>query len=307
MRTLAFLFLFTTTAAQLSTGDNATRFNDYKIARSVRRAVRMADSTLLHTSSMKVWRDYLKVACSDLDVQLHPLLLIKFDEDVRFRRQLQTIVQWERQWHKRETAHYIYYYRWDQPPPELILEVQEAHFNEISRLFEIEPEEKIPFRYDLSVNENVVYPFDDLRGGIVSAQPFDLESGALALLYFVSRAPLELLKPVARIYGRYFQNPSTAEAYYRSCLHQIDTKGYTSILTLFEDAVADQKTPSPPSHYVFIYELDRQFGPKKLVQFLRKVDREDPPAEVVAHFSEVFGQPLSEFESQFQENTTKKM
>ncbi len=299
MRFLFLVLICSVLQAQHDPVADASKLNDYKIARAVRRAVRSADSTLLKAHSLQPWRDYLKIATSDLEQHLQPLLLIKFDEDRSFRSQLKTIIDWESKWHKKATEHYIYYYRWDQPPPELIVEVQEAHFKEVSRVLGITPKEKIPFRYDLSINKNVVFPYEDLRGGIVSSQPFDLESGALALLYFESRAPEALLRQVARIYGLYFQNPSTAEAYYVRCMATVRKRGYRSIKGLFgRDHVAGQPVDAP-STYAFIYQLDREFGPQALVRFLKLVDQTESPERVAAHFQRVFGIDLQAFEEQF--------
>lgn len=68
--------------------NDASQPNDLKIAQVVRKAVRDADSTLLHTTVLGNWRDYLKIAAIDLEIELQPLVLIKFDEDMSFRTQL---------------------------------------------------------------------------------------------------------------------------------------------------------------------------------------------------------------------------
>lgn len=280
--------------------NDSSRINDHKIASCVRKAVRDADSTLLHTNKLNVWRDYLKIASADLELQLQPLVLIKFDEDQSFRTQLKTIIEWESQWRKKETEHYIYYYRWDQPPPEIILGVQDAHFNELVELFQIEPLEKIPFRYDLSVHKSVVYPYEDLRGGIVSDQPIDLRNGALAILYFISAAPTPFLEPLTRMYGSYFQNPSTSEAYYQKCLREISKGGYASIKSLFDkDHSQNTFHQNNSSSYAFIYQLDRQFGPEKIAEFLKIVHQGMAVQNMETHFQEIFGIDLSEFEKKF--------
>ncbi|NIR47676.1 hypothetical protein GWO43_27490 [candidate division KSB1 bacterium] len=295
MKLLSSLFLFAVIHAHALSNDSS-QLNDYKIAKSIRKAVRKADSTLLQASSLNIWRDYLKIACADLDRDLQPLVLIKFDEDMSFRSHLKTLIDWENKWEKKQTEHFIYYYRWDQPPPEIILEAQDAHFNEVAKRFQIEAREKIPFRYDLNAQESLVYPFDDLRGGIVSPHPIDLESGALAIFYLVSYAPKPLLEPLSKIYGSFFQNPSTTEAYYKKCLKEIEAKDYVSITNLLSREHTENSTALSTSSFVFMYELNQQFGPQKIAEFLSEVNEEMTAEEFGSRFEEVFGTPLSSFE-----------
>ncbi|MFQ5636547.1 MAG: hypothetical protein ACE5IR_00955 [bacterium] len=297
---MAVLFLIPLLSASPSQPTDSSKINEQEMARSIRNAVRQADSTLMQTHSLNTWRDYLKFATMDLRMQLQPLVLIKFDEDQSFRNQLKTLIEWESQWQRKETEHYIYYYRWDQPPQEIILQVQDAHFNEIIELFEIEPSEKIPFRYDLSIHKSVVFPFEDLRGGIISPQPIDLEKGAQAIFNFLSQAPAAMLEPLSRIYGTYFQSPSTSEAYYQQCLKEIQKQGYISITVLFErNHDVDFSHISNVSSYIFMYQLDRQFGAKKIGEFLTRVSPEMSVAEFENHFYGVFGIKLDEFEEPF--------
>ena len=288
---------------------DTSQLNDYKIACAVRKAVRQADSTLLNDHSLTGWRDYPKVAALDLQSQLQPLVLIKFDEDVSFRNQLKTIIRWENQWRKRPTEHFIYYYRWDKPPPEIILEVQDAHFNELANLFQIETSEKIPFRYDLDVDSSIVYPYDDLRGGIVSPQPFDLKNGALALLYFLNSEPVSLLAPLSKIYGSYFQNPSTSQAYYLTCAKELSDQEYISALNLYKKrGFESSECQEWYSAYLFVYELDQKFGPAQIAQFLSKISIEMTEDDFLKTFNEIFEMSLPEFENNFRpKESVKKM
>ncbi len=286
------------------------QINERKMARAVRQAVRDADSTLLHASTLAPWREYLKIVALNLQADLQPLVLIKFDEDVSFRNQLKTLIEWERQWQKKETEHFIYYYRWDQPPPEFILEVQDAHFNEIAKLFHIEAEEKIPYRYDLTVEEGEVYPFEDLRGGIVSAQPFDLQKGVLAILYFINSEPASILRPLSRIYGDYYQNRSTSAAYYEMCMDEIQKNGYISADKIYRnrdfEKFSDQEWYSS---YAFVYTINQEYGPEKIAQFLARVNASTETAQFHKAFEETFGVGLTEFEKNFtvKKNTAIKL
>lgn len=274
--------------------------NELKIMRAVRTTVRDADSTLLQSQKLTPWREYLKIIALNLEPYLQPLVLIKFDEDISFRNQLKTVINWEVHWEKKETKHYIYYYRRDEPPPEIIFEVQDAHFNEIANKFRIEVPEKIPYRYDLTAEECKVYPFEDLRGGIVSSQPFELQKGALAILYFINSEPLSLLEPLARIYGSYYQNPSTAQAYYEMCFSEIQKKGYISAETLFSKYnFSNSTTLEWFSSYAFVYEINREFGPVKIAEFLSKVKCQVQVAKFQQSFEETFGVSLYEFENRF--------
>ncbi|MFQ5823930.1 MAG: hypothetical protein ACE5JB_07740 [bacterium] len=286
----------------------SNKLNELKIARAVRKAVRDADTTLLKSPTLAPWRDYLKIAALNLETNLQPLVLIKFDEDISFRNQLKTIIEWESQWQKRETDHFIYYYRWDQPPPEIILEVQDAHFNEIVKLFQIEALEKIPYRYDLTAKEGKVFPFEDLRGGIISPQPFDLQKGALTIFYFINSEPPFLFEPLSRIYGNYFQNPSTSQAYYKMCLDEIQKNGYVSAVKLFKKhAIGDSLTQDWYSSYAFVYAINQKFGPAKIAQFVALIKSYMEAVEFQKAFEEIFGTSLTEFEEIFRvENTAIK-
>ncbi|MFQ5754287.1 MAG: hypothetical protein ACE5HI_20055 [bacterium] len=309
MKTLTILSLIAIWNAFIPHHNNSSQLNDYKIAYTVRKAVRAADSTLLKSKSFNIWRDYLKIAAMDLKLQLQPLVLIKFDEDMGFRNQLKTIIQWESQWQKRETEHFIYYYRWDQPPPEIILEVQDAHFNEIAKLFQIEAKEKIPFRYDLTVDSSTVYPYEDLRGGIVSSNPLDLYNGTKAIFYFVNTEPKCILEPLSIIYGSYYQNPSTSQAYYEKCTREIKKLGYISAENLYiQPMLAHTASQEWFSAYAFVYELNQQFGPQKIAQFVNQVSKEMPQDKFQMTFKAVFGESLSAFESKLKvEESAKKL
>ncbi|RMD94492.1 MAG: hypothetical protein D6813_02135 [Calditrichaeota bacterium] len=279
--------------------------NDLKIARAIRQCVREADSTLLHTSNMKLWREYLKIVAMNLEPDLQPLVLIKFDEDVSFRNQLKSLIEWEATWHKQETEHYIYYYRWEQPPPEIILSLQDAHFNDIAGLFDIQAEEKIPYRYDPKVKEGRVFPFEDLRGGIISNHPFDLEKGARAIFYLVNAHAPFLILPLARIYGTYYHNESTAATYFNMCLKQISKKGYISMMELYNQCEDTEFTPEEfYSAYAFTYEITRKFGPPKVKQFLQRVHCKMEKTEFITAFEEVFQLNLEDFENRFRGDVT---
>lgn len=285
--------------------NDSSEANKLTIARTVRLAVRQADSTLLAAPSLKPWRDYMKVAALNLDPHLQPLLLIKFDEDSGFRSQLKSIIGWESRMQKKETEHFIYYYSWDQPLPDMISEFQTAHFNELVRLFQIDPAEKIAYRFDLTGGKNVVFPFDDLRGGIITSHPLDLHLGALAILYLINSEPPSLLQPLARLYGDYFQNPSTSEAYYEMCLDKLHATDYVSAADLYRNAdFSETQSQEWYSAFAFAYELDREFGPARISKFLAKLYCDMEPLDFQNHFAVVFGMDITEFENRFHNSVT---
>lgn len=303
MKAFISILLLSLLVSHPSIKNDSSNPDELKIAQVMRKAVKNADSTLLKSTLLANWREYLKISTIDLDVELQPLLLIKFDEDMAFRNQLKTIIDWQCNWLQKETEHFIYYYRWHQPPPELILEIQEIHFKALAKLFAIEIPEKIPFRYDLTAEHSTVFPFQDLRGGIVSSQPFDLEKSALAIFYFINSEPPSILEPLVRIYGSYFQNPSTSEAYYEHSLREIKKKKYTSALNLYrQDDISNFTSPDWFSSYAFVYGLNQQFGPEKLAQFLSNVNCQKPETEFQSTFQEIFGISLPEFESRYQQS-----
>lgn len=278
--------------------NDASQPNDLKIAQVVRKAVRDADSTLLHTTVLGNWRDYLKIAAIDLEIELQPLVLIKFDEDMSFRTQLKKLIEWEATCKKVETEHYIYYHKWDAPLPELILDVQEVHFNAVTKLFNIELPEKIPYRYDVSLDAGEVYAFDDLRGGIVSPQPFDLEKAALAIFYSVNSGLPYLTAPLSLMYGRYFQNESTSRAHFEKCMHEITRQGYVPALELYRQESHDESSPQQGwlSAFAFVYKLTEQFGAPRIAEFLKTADNEMSPDAYSAAFERIFEVSLTEFE-----------
>ncbi len=302
MKALISILLLSVLSSNPSTRNDSPNPDELKIAQAMRRAVKSADSTLLKSTLLGNWREYLKISTVDLEFGLQPLVLIKFDEDMGFRNQLKTIIDWQCNWLQKETEHFIYYYRWDQPPPEIILEIQDVHFKNLAKLFKGEIGEKIPFRYDLTAENSTVFPYQDLRGGIVSPQPFDLEKSAMAIFYFINSEPPFILEPLVRIYGSYFQNPSTSQAYYEHCLHEIRNSDYISALSLYrQDDISNFTSRDWFSSYAFVYGLNDQFGPGKLAQFLSKVNCQQPETEFQNAFQEVFGISLTEFESQYQQ------
>lgn len=277
--------------------NDSTQTDDYKIARAMRKAVRDADLELLNSTVLGSWRDYLKIAVMDLNMQLQPLALIRFDEDISFRNQLKTLIDWEAKCEKKETEHYIYYYRWDHPIPELLLDIQEVHFKEISSRFSLEFDEKIPFRYDPNVEKSKVYPFDDLRGGVVSSQPLDLEKATLAMLNSINSELTFITTPLSRIYGSFFQNQATSQAYYRKCLQEIKAKGYVSALNLFaEPGFENFNTKEWYSSYAFVYTLHQQYGPQKIAKFLSKASTQSKK-DFQDSFEDTFEIDLQEFEN----------
>lgn len=285
----------------------SSKFNDYQIASAVRKAVREADSTLLQVKSLGHWRDYLKIAAMELKLHLQPLVLIKFDEDISFRNQLKTIIEWENRWQKKETNHFIYYYRWDQPPPDILMQVQDAHFNEIASHFKIDAFEKIPYRYDLAIEESKIFPYEDLRGGIVSSQPLDLHIGALAAFYIVNSEPAFILKPLSKIYGNYYQNPATSRAYYEKSLNEISKKGYISSEYLVSiKRFANTSNQEWYSAFAFVYEMNQSFTAPKIMKFISQITSEITSDEFQKLFRQTFDISLPEFENPFRTRKTAK-
>ncbi len=308
MKTFLAFFLVAFWNTSTPSPNGSVKLNDFKIARAVRKAVRNADSTLLNDSSLNAWRDYLKVAALELRLQLQPLVLIKFDEDIGFRNQLKTIIEWESLCQTRITEHFIYYFKWDKPLPEMILQVQDAHYNELAKLFQIEALEKIPFRYDLTVDSCTVFPYEDLRGGIVSPYPFDLKNGALAIFSFLNSESFSLLEPLSIIYGSYFQNPSTSLAYYENCLKEVNSRGYIPAANLFTLTKFDNSSSQEWfSAYAFAFRLIQKYGPPKIAHFLSQINSEMSLAEFQNTFNDIFGLSLSEFEKEFTGDLVQKM
>ena len=305
---ISFLLLFFSIAIAVETADDSSHPNDYKIAKAVRQAVRDANPDLLNSTILGVWRDHLKLAAMELDVQTQPLILIKFDEDINFRNQLKKIIEWEVTLEKKETSHYVYYFDKENSIPEVILGAQDAYFDEITRLFSIEIEEKLPYRYELEAEQGYFYPLDDLRGGIVSPDPLDLEKTAGTIFSFVNSGLPCITHPLARIYGGNFGNPATSKAYYDTCLEEIKLHGYFSMADLFENgsevAVGTQEWFSA---YAFVYLLNQTYEPRQLTHFLEMVNSEMTSSEFVNAFEEVFGKTLADLElnNQFQQHAKK--
>lgn len=280
--------------------NDSSQIHDQKIAQVVRNAVRQADPAILNVKAFNLWRDYLKIAAMDLDPYLQPLLLIKFDEDIAFRNHLKTLIDWESKFLKKETTRFIYYYREDQPPPDVILEIQDAHFNELARLFKISPAEKIPYRYDLSAAAGAVYPYSDLRGGIVSLQPIDLEKCALAILYFINSESEFILKPLSKIYGGYFHNTATAQSYYEAARREIARSGYIPAAKLAGIAkLTDTSSVEWFSSYAFVFELNQEFDAAKIAQLLSRIGGDVPEEALNSEFQRIFEIDLAEFEKRF--------
>lgn len=293
---VGFLLLF---AALESNPNDSSHIDEVKIARAMRVAVRQADSTLLKKSSLDEWRDYVKISTLELEPELRPLVLIKFDEDVGFRNQLKKIIEWECQWQRKETEYFVYYYHWDRPPPEIIMDAQDAHCRVIAQNFQIELKEKIPYRYDPTAQKSVVYPFDDLRGGIVSEHPFDLDGTAKALFNLIDDEPISLIEPLATIHGRYYQNPATAEAYYEMCLQETQKAEYIPAIELFSKQQLNTENAAEwYSSYCFAYRLTQRFTPPKISEFIARTSSEMSKSDFERTFLDVFGLPLDDFESE---------
>ncbi len=309
MKTLFALLIPAILNATPNSINDSTEINDQKIAQVVRNAVRQADASILNLNAFSAWRDYLKIAALDLDPQLQPLLLIKFDEDISFRNQLKNLIEWESKFQHKETDHYIYYYRWDQPPPDVILEVQDAHFNELARLFKITALEKIPYRYDLNAAEGAVYSYSDLRGGVISSQPIDLEKCALAILHLINSESTFMLKPLSIIYGSFFHNSATAQSYNEKCLREIFRSGYVGAETLMTiKKLNNSSSPESFSAYAFVFELNQEFGAGKIARLLSNIYGDMPGEDFRDAFQQVFEMDLSEFEKHFlMENIEKKL
>jgi len=297
MKSLIALLLFLTPLEPAP--NDSSHINETEIARAMRKAVRQADSTLLKKTALGEWRDYVKLATMELDPELRPLVLIKFDEDVSFRNQLKKLIEWEYHWRKKETDFYLYYYRWDQPPPDIIVDVQDAHCRALAESFQIEFKEKIPYRYDLTATKSTVYPFDDLRGGIVSPHPFDLEKSATAIFNLIGAEPFCLIAPLARIYGSYYQNPSTAEAYYHKCLQEVQEQKYISVTKLFSRQQFDTESSAEwYSSYCFAYKLKQTFSPPQIAELLSQTTSDMSPADFRQVFDDIFGLLPEEFEQE---------
>jgi len=280
---------------------------DYEISRVVRKAVRQAPQELLKTTVLADWREYLKVVGRELTPETQPLLLIKFDEDSGFRSQLKTIIEWQRDWQRRETEHYIFYFHPDLPIPELLVDILDGHFNEVAKLFDIADVGKIPYRYDVAATAGKVYPYEDLRAGIVSTNPFDFQRAALAIFYSINAEPPLLLKPLAHIYGAYFQNQATAQAYYDRCRTEIERERYVSATQLYQVTDFDGLTGMAwCSAYAFVFDLLKEFGAVKVKAFLGAINCRMAQQAFEQAFSRHFGVTVEAFEKRYTTLTATK-
>ncbi len=310
MKNLALLFLLLIFCASsaVETADDSSHSNDYEIARAIRQAVRDADHELLNSSLIGAWRNYLKLVAMDMNLQTQPLILIRFDEDANFRTQFKKIIEWQISLERKETRNFIYYYDRESPIPEVILGVQDAHFEEITKLFSINIDEKLPYRYDLTEKQDRFYPLEDLRGGVVSANPFALEKAAQVIFSYVNSQVPCITQPLSKIYGDYFENPATSKAYYEKCLEEIKLHGYYSMADLFahkEGLVESEQEWF--SAYAFVYLLDQNYKPQEITKFLESVNSEMTKFEVISIFEQTFGKTLAEVElnNAFQQHVKK--
>ena len=275
-----------------------------QISHVIRNAVMRADSSLLESSVLSDWRDYLKAAVQELPSQLQPIFLIKFDQDTGFRHQLKAIIELNRNWEKRETQHFIYYYRKENPPPKILLGLLDSYFNEIAQLFKLDNIEKIPYCYDVDTQKNKVYPFDNLQAGVVSANPVDFENAANTIFYALSSRPAFFIKALTKIYGTYFQNHTAAKSYYDKCLEMVKPHKYVPVKQLYPltaDALMDQGWYSA---YAFTYSLVTEFGEVKVKEFLQDIACNQGFNAFQTLFSQHFQKSITDFETRFTQAET---
>ncbi len=297
------LYVFVLNAA-FSSSIQSPCSKNAQISHVIRNAVMSADSSLLESSVLSDWRDYLKAAVQELPSELQPIFLIKFDQDTDFRHQLKTIIELNRNWEKKEIQHFIYYYRKENPPPEILLGLLDSYFNEIAQLFKLDKIEKIPYCYDVDTQKNRVYPFDDLRAGVVSANPFDFENVANAMFYSISSRPAFFIKALTKMYGTYFQNRAAANAYDDKCLEMIKPHNYVSVKQLYPltaDALMDQFWYST---YAFTYSLVTEFGEVRIKEFLQETACSQGFDAFQMLFSQHFQQSITDFETRFTQGKT---
>jgi len=276
--------------------DSTAHPPEFEIARSVRAVVQNAGADLLNSTVLGAWRDHLMVAAANLSPEVQPLLLIKFDQDVVFRGQFKELIAWESTLEKQENAHFIYYYKLEQPVPRLLISTLDTHFRSVTKLFGVAPDEKIPYRFVPGVEQTRFYPFDDLRGGIVSGQPVDFHGCAQAIFSAINPNIVFMTQPLARMYGTFFQNETARRAFYEKCLHDLSVAGYTSALQLYTLHGDGLDAAARFSAYAFVYRLHEQYGVGKVGKFLSAVNDKMSQNEFLAAFKRIFEIGLAEFE-----------
>ena len=76
MKAFISILLLSLLVSHPSIKNDSSNPDELKIAQVMRKAVKNADSTLLKSTLLANWREYLKISTIDLDVELQPLLLI---------------------------------------------------------------------------------------------------------------------------------------------------------------------------------------------------------------------------------------
>lgn len=300
MKYILVLFFFLFQIPFVFSADSAGNNDDAEIARAVRQAVRNADSTLLAASWLEGWRDYLKIAAMDLDMRLQPLVLIRFDEDISFRQQLRHLIERESQYQSKESEHFVFYFKWDSPVPDLLLATQDAYAQKLMELFAIKLDEKIPYLYDPMSEQSGSLALSELHGGIISNQPVNLEKSAETILETLSSELPFVTIPLAQLYGRFYQSGAEAADYFEKCLIEINNTGYLSAAELFQaQPITDLDDPAWYSAFAFTYELNETYGPTKVGEFLAAARKCLIRDDLLRSFEQVFGESLRDFEIKY--------
>jgi hypothetical protein len=259
--------------------------------------VQLADSTLLRNSLSDGWRDYLKLMSLELNAELQPLLLIKFDEDIAFRTKLKAIIRREAGFDREDAEHYLYYYSPGMKPPETTFELLEAHCNSFLTEGDITVWEKIPFVYSRTTDKTIVLPFEELDAGIQSPESLDFRGSILAILNFVNADAGFLNEPLAKVYGDFFQNSAQVEQHLSLCLEEL---GQTDSLSAFVSWQAFRESKVLPSHqafaFIFVNTLLREFNLAMVVSFSRELWSVEGESEFDQACLTIFGHTAAELE-----------
>jgi len=270
-------------------------------------AVLDASPDLLKQPLNSGWRQYLKLVALNLEVSIQPLVLMKFDEDVKFRRRLQQLIDRELNLEKEESDSFIFYFNKGAPLPKTAITQLEKQYHKITNAFQIALNEKITYCYEADADLVEVYPPADLLAGILTRTAPDFTRTAAYIFYGIAPEFKFMAFPLISIYGEYFENPAAAKSHYQNCLAQIDSNGYISPFMQAHENLDTKNHNSKinKSAFVFTYKLLKKYNAGKVSELITMAKTTPDSLSLALKFAKIFGVTVPEFEKSFARKSSK--
>lgn len=226
------------------------------------------------------------------------IILNKLESDSSFIRDCLYVEDLKRNWALIKSKHFQFYVHDNDTLAKSDIDLWDNHFERLSKTFNSNITEKIPFRIDKTEKYGRCFAPWEVRWGIRQKELNDNPHELVHIMLFKYSDVPFFHEPLAFIYGSYKGDFVEANKHFKEHERRLQGNGYISSLELFHfPQIIGLDETKWSSAFYFNYNLIKKYGIPKLLEFMKKTPWESTEDDFKENFKELYDIDLERFEN----------